>query len=86
MRLDGLRLSRRRGRPVCAAGPGEQCRAGLPARLAGRARGGDAMPFCVGAGASARADAGGELRLRINDTILFDNDGSVVVVVETSAP
>ena len=50
------------------------------------ARAGEGMPFCVGAGASARADAGGELRLRINDTILFDNDGSVVVVVETSAP
>ncbi len=50
------------------------------------ARAGEGVPFCVGAGASARADAGGELRLRINDTILFDNDGSVVVVVETFAP
>ena len=50
------------------------------------ARAGEGMPFCVGAGAAIRADAGGELRLRINDTILFDNDGSVVVVIETSAP
>ncbi len=50
------------------------------------ARAGEGMPFCVGAGASVRADVGGELRLRMNDTILFDNDGSVVVVVETSAP
>ena len=50
------------------------------------ARAGEGMPFCVGAGASVRADAGGELRLRINDTILFDNDGSVVVVVETGPP
>jgi hypothetical protein len=50
------------------------------------ARAGEGMPFCVGAGALVRADVGGELRLRINDTILFDNDGSVVVVVETGAP
>ena len=50
------------------------------------ARAGEGMPFCVGAGAAVRADVGGELRLRMNDTILFDNDGSVVVVVETGAP
>ncbi|MEO6061332.1 MAG: serine/threonine-protein kinase [Thermoflexales bacterium] len=50
------------------------------------ARAGEGMPFCVGAGASTRADTGGELRLRINDTILFDNDGSVVVTLEVGGP
>lgn len=43
---------------------------------------GEGTPFCAGAALETRADAAGELRLRINDTILFDNDGSLIVVIE----
>ena len=43
---------------------------------------GEGTPFCVGADVVVRADADGELRLRMNDILLLDNDGSLVVALD----
>ncbi len=43
---------------------------------------GEGTPFCVGSDVVVRADADGELRLRMNDILLLDNDGSLVVALD----
>lgn len=49
---------------------------GLIARISG------ADPYCAGASSSTRAERSGELALRMNDAVVADNKGSVVVRVD----